>query len=294
MRNSKPRPERMDYDPSDFDAGTAYFSALEVGQYVLLLNHAWRDDHGCTLTNDPLKLARIARSESVSLVVMEKFKQDEDGRLYNERQQREWWDAVHRLEEWKDKSAAGGRASAAKRKQRSTNREPKFQPNPNHFQATQTQPQTETRPEENVGGKEGGSPSSPVCRDCRSGHPCWRHKVKPEKPKPVLSPEAQRLISGLAVVLNQDPQSSWDEYAPKILSVSDNVDELLEVACLAVQDKFWTERLTGMKQFHKLLLSDSEKGLLPWWRAKKRKLKILAKQEQEPAAEKPVKKARFA
>src|SRR5260370_39903575 len=61
----------------------------EVGQYLLLMIQAWLGGKAASLPNDPALLARYARCEKVSDLVMSKWDL-RDGRLYNDMQSEEW------------------------------------------------------------------------------------------------------------------------------------------------------------------------------------------------------------
>jgi uncharacterized protein YdaU (DUF1376 family) len=80
-------------------------TAEEVGEFVLLMCHAWLGGKNASLPNNPALLARYARCERVSEVVMREWKKGPDGRLYNETLSEEWSAAVGR-------SAHGSRAAA--------------------------------------------------------------------------------------------------------------------------------------------------------------------------------------
>jgi uncharacterized protein YdaU (DUF1376 family) len=82
-------------------------AAEEVGQFVLLMCHAWLGGKNASLPNNPILLAKYARSEQVSDVVMREWKEGLDGRLYNETLSEEWEAAVGR-------SAHGTRAATAR------------------------------------------------------------------------------------------------------------------------------------------------------------------------------------
>jgi Protein of unknown function (DUF1376) len=66
----------------------------EVGSYFLLLQKSWLGGDDCTLPNDPARLAKLARVEKVSELVLSKFQVDKDGRLFNPRLMEEWKMAV--------------------------------------------------------------------------------------------------------------------------------------------------------------------------------------------------------
>jgi uncharacterized protein YdaU (DUF1376 family) len=91
-------------------------SAEEVGQYVLLMCHAWLGGKNASLPNNPILLARYARCEHVSDTVMHEWNEGADGRLYNDTLSEEWTAAIGR-------SAHGVKAASArwKREQYNTN-----------------------------------------------------------------------------------------------------------------------------------------------------------------------------
>lgn len=82
-------------------------TAEEVGQFVLLMCHAWLGGKNASLPNNPILLAKYARCERVSDAVMREWRQGPDGRLYNETLSEEWDAAVGR-------SAHGAKAAAAR------------------------------------------------------------------------------------------------------------------------------------------------------------------------------------
>lgn len=82
-------------------------TAEEVGQFVLLMCNAWLGGKAASLPNNPALLAKYARCERVSEVVMREWKEGRDGRLYNETLSEEWGAAVSR-------SAHGMRGAAAR------------------------------------------------------------------------------------------------------------------------------------------------------------------------------------
>src|ERR1051326_6967000 len=76
-------------------------TAEEIGSFFLLLQNAWLAGENCTLPNDPARLAKLARVERVSDLVISKFSTDKDGRLFNPRLLDEWKDAVKRSKDGK-------------------------------------------------------------------------------------------------------------------------------------------------------------------------------------------------
>jgi uncharacterized protein YdaU (DUF1376 family) len=91
-------------------------TAEEVGQFVLLMCHAWLGGKNASLPNNPALLAKYVRCERVSDAVIREWTEGPDGRLYNATLSEEWDAAVSR-------SAHGAKAAAArwKREQSSGN-----------------------------------------------------------------------------------------------------------------------------------------------------------------------------
>ena len=90
------------------DFASAYVIAHEVGQFVLLMCHAWLGGKGASLPNNPVLLAKYARCERVSEAVMREWKAGPDGRLFNETLSEEWDAAISR-------SAHGAKAASARK-----------------------------------------------------------------------------------------------------------------------------------------------------------------------------------
>jgi uncharacterized protein YdaU (DUF1376 family) len=91
---------KIDYTRFDFHAlrflkseDIELMTAEEIGQFVLLMCHAWLGGKAASLPQNPTLLARYARCEQVSELVLSQWKQGEDGRLYNDALSEEW-DAV--------------------------------------------------------------------------------------------------------------------------------------------------------------------------------------------------------
>ncbi len=132
-------------------------SAEEVGQYILLICHAWMAGKDASLPNNPALLAKYARTEKVSDLVMSKWKPKEpklDGRLYNVGLSREWAASINRYDEARENGIKGGlsrseaKINAARENGRLGGRPRKEEPNrtqsisdqiiPNHIIPNQT------------------------------------------------------------------------------------------------------------------------------------------------------------
>jgi uncharacterized protein YdaU (DUF1376 family) len=110
------KPPAFQFYADDFLAGTFAMTNEEVGAYIRLLCHQWSqggipaDEHRQFLmartNNEPSSEA------AVRYVVRTKFVACDDGLLRNERME----DVRTNNENWREKSAIGGRASGSKRK----------------------------------------------------------------------------------------------------------------------------------------------------------------------------------
>jgi uncharacterized protein YdaU (DUF1376 family) len=116
----KLRLTRFDFDAADFleSEDVATMTCSEVGQYVLLLLHAWLGGKDATLPADPKALARFARApRGVSPKVLRKFQATHGGRLHNSRLTAEWDAACVRAGRRQEKAQKAGKASAFARAQ---------------------------------------------------------------------------------------------------------------------------------------------------------------------------------
>lgn len=226
----------------------------EVGQFILLLCQAWLLGKDATLPNDPKLLARYARVEHVSSLVMGKFEPVETKwgtRLHSPRLSSEWVAAIRRSEHGK-KGAMGrwGRTNV----------------NDARALVEQCDPNGHTIPTQSVsdqtksGVLEGGkdSPNPKFILSEVTGNPVETNV------------DAVRLCDDLATLLGlkESPQS-WLTPAQEALAQIP-VKELTDIMAWGVADPFWTQQITGMERLAKLLKSDSENGLLPKYSAAQR------------------------
>jgi uncharacterized protein YdaU (DUF1376 family) len=93
----------IDYTRFDFHAlrflkseAIETMSAGEVGQFVLLMCHAWLGGQAASLPNNPKLLARYARCKEVSEAVLALWHEGEGGRLYNDTLSEEWTAVLER------------------------------------------------------------------------------------------------------------------------------------------------------------------------------------------------------
>lgn len=115
MCRSDMKPPAFQFYADDFFAGTADMSQSEVGAYIRLLCHQWTKGG---LPNDMARLGMVARTNNepsneaaLRYVVESKFAVCDDGQLRNARMET----VRKQSEDWKEKSIAGGKASAASR-----------------------------------------------------------------------------------------------------------------------------------------------------------------------------------
>lgn len=92
MPNKKRDLTKFDFYPMRFiySETVQQMTCEEVGQYLLLLIHAWLGGKAASLPNNPILLAKFARCEKVSDLVMSKWGLKDDGRLYNDVLSDEW------------------------------------------------------------------------------------------------------------------------------------------------------------------------------------------------------------
>jgi uncharacterized protein YdaU (DUF1376 family) len=133
--------------PRDFMSSpdVTMMTAEEIGTYFLLLQCEWLGGQDCTLPNDPERLAKLTRVAKVSDIVLSKFQQDKDGRLFNPRLMEEWKQALNRSKDsikankirWENgiRSESGGNAPRIRgqSEQQQHKEQHQDQQNQNHF-----------------------------------------------------------------------------------------------------------------------------------------------------------------
>ncbi len=87
----------MKFWPGNYLGDTGHLTLAEHGAYLMLLFHAW-DHPTCSLPADPEWLKRRLRVDdeefaSVVQPVIEEFWIEEEGRLHQKRQRKEWFQA---------------------------------------------------------------------------------------------------------------------------------------------------------------------------------------------------------
>jgi uncharacterized protein YdaU (DUF1376 family) len=210
----------------------------EVGSYFLLLQKAWLGGENCTLPNDPARLAKLARVEKVSELVLSKFMQDKDGRLFNERLKSEWDFAVKRS---KDASKAAKKSHATglrSQSGRSTTAMPAHSDGTATKTKTQTQNNTKTKLKTMQGHTEAGLSTDVGVVSAAPSEP------------------ARRVAGKLAEVLgrtNLKPATveAWAREAESVItSHGEQVAlDVMQSTLVANNDGFWRGRIYGMKNF---------------------------------------------
>jgi uncharacterized protein YdaU (DUF1376 family) len=239
--------------PRDFMSSpdVELMSAEEIGCYFLLLQRAWLSGESCTLPNDPARLARLARVDKVSEIVLSKFSVDKDGRLFNWRLSQEWKDALKRTKDSRNANKARWEAELRADSDRTPGGLPlesKGSPNNNnkHKNKTKTIKTMQAQVSELSSGEEPtGSPSTSTAHG----------------PQP--SEAAVRLASSLAQILGRadlkpGTQIAWAQQADSILAKQHSEQTVAAVMKWALVDSdnmFWRGRVYAMKNFAKCFKS---------------------------------------
>jgi uncharacterized protein YdaU (DUF1376 family) len=92
----------MKFWPQNYIGDTSHLSLAEHGAYLRLLILAW-DTSSCSLPADPAWLKRKLRVNEREYVrsvkpVIDEFWTEEDHRIFQKRQRREWESAIHNSE----------------------------------------------------------------------------------------------------------------------------------------------------------------------------------------------------
>jgi uncharacterized protein YdaU (DUF1376 family) len=296
-----PKLTRFDFDALDFLGGVAAMTAEEVGQYVLLLVQAWIAGRDCTLPDDPAGLARIARAAcgEVSRRVLEKFDKTPEGRVVNHRLLQEWQAAKARSEVAQaraEKRWRGDAQAMPEHCQGSNETMPISIPTSvptsgsvevvGRLEGRAAPPQIRPAPSGQsqpphpgpAPSSSGEPPASPTC-SCPDLHaqPCSCRVRPPVAGPEPPTPDELRLCAHMASLLPEAKRAGWPALARKILALgAGDAATLCDIATAGVADAFWTTQLTGMGRFLSLLESDSERSLLSWYHARKRKAEAQA------------------
>jgi uncharacterized protein YdaU (DUF1376 family) len=209
-------------------------TAEEVGQFLLLMIHAWLGGKAASLPNNPTLLAKYARCKQVSEAVMREWKEGPDGRLYNETLSEEWDAAVGRsahgmrgaAARWnKDKSTGNAQGNAPAMPEHSPSIAPPFEnPMPKPYQAVPNQ--SKTLSSEPVGSDE-GVPKPPSRKKTPATSPegfdeFWKlYPRKEAKPRALRAwrkvepAELPAILAGLRVHIQKEQWQKGDvKYIP--------------------------------------------------------------------------------
>jgi uncharacterized protein YdaU (DUF1376 family) len=238
--------------PRDFMSSpdVQLMTAEECGSFFFLLQWAWLGGEDCTLPNDPDRLAKLARVERVSDLVLGKFETDSKGRLYNPRLGEEWANAQKRSKDAKK--------ALSKRWNKGSGRATPVEP-PNYGSDTTVLPPnyasdtTKTKTKTNTNKKletvlphTEASPATHVALASASS----------ESPAPGPTAAGVSVAQKLAAILGRDnlkpsTQTEWAEQADKLISAHGEqvVLDVMRHHLVESTDGFWRGRVLAMKNF---------------------------------------------
>ena len=217
----------------------------EVGSYFLLLQKAWLGGENCTLPNDPGRLAKLARVEKVSELVLSKFELDKDGRLFNPRLKDEWDNAVKRSKDatksantrWENGMRSHSARNAAALPAQSEGIATQYT-TPN---TKNPKPKTKTMQTQVEVSSASNEASSPALT---------------ETPNPGPSEAAQRVAGKLAAILGRDnlkpgTKTAWAGLAQALVEThgEQTVMQVMQHHLVDSANPFWRGRVMAMKNF---------------------------------------------
>jgi uncharacterized protein YdaU (DUF1376 family) len=252
--------------PRDFMSSpdVQIMTAEECGSYFFLLQHAWLGGENATLPNDPDRLAKLARVDKVSELVLSKFEIDENGRFYNPRLRDEWKEALKRSKD--------GKNNAKKRWQEDMPRHSGANTTalPSQSQANATNTHTNTHTNKKKNQHHASHTGEPVSANADSV------SASSETPTPASGPSdpAVRVAASLAAILGRDDlkpatKAAWAEQAEVLVTKHGEAMVLQVMNALLAEnrDGFWRGRVFAMKNFvrcfttmHKQFVRDAGKG----------------------------------
>jgi uncharacterized protein YdaU (DUF1376 family) len=249
MRNTFELPWYYRQVPRDFMSSpdVEIMTCEEVGSYFLLLQKAWLSGENCTLPNDPARLAKLARVEKVSDLVLSKFEKDEDGRLFNSRLKQEWDHAVKRS---KDASKAAKKSHANGLRSHSGRTAVELPAQSDSIATNYLKPTTQNqKPNTNK-----TSPSQAQVVAASSASDEASSSASPSKPVP--GEAAVRVTARLVEILRREnlkpaTLKAWAEQAERILTKypEPEVVAVMQWALLDSDNMFWRGRVYSMKHF---------------------------------------------
>lgn len=222
--------------PRDFMSSPDVYimSAEECGSFFFLLQHAWLSGDDCTLPNDPARLAKLARVDTVADIVLKKFQLDEQGRLFNPRLSAEWNEALKRSKD--------GKKNASKRWDSSMPRHSRRNATALASQCQANATNTNTNTHTNKEARTMQTHASVSEADASfSG---------------LTSEPANRLGARLAQILGRNnlkpaTVAAWTQQAESLLQDHDEktILAVMQWALVDVKDGFWRGRIFAMKNF---------------------------------------------
>jgi uncharacterized protein YdaU (DUF1376 family) len=219
----------------------------EVGSYFLLLQKAWLGGEDCTLPNDPARLAKLARVEKVSDLVLSKFPVNSEGRLYNQRLKQEWDSAVKRS---KDASKAAKKSHAVAVRSQSGRNAVADQSQSGGTATNYLIPNTQdTTPNT----QKTSSSQAQVVADSSASNEA---RGSASSPKPGPGEAAVRVTAKLVELLHREnlkpaTLKAWAELAERVLTKADEktVMDVMQWALVDSDNMFWRGRVYSMKHF---------------------------------------------
>jgi uncharacterized protein YdaU (DUF1376 family) len=226
--------------PRDFMSSTdvLLMTAEEIGSFFLLLQCSWLAGADCTLPNDPEKLAKLARVERISEIVLSKFSLDKQGRLFNERLSQEWQEALRRSKD--------GKKAVSARWKKPYNGNTTVSPSNNESTTTNTNTNTHTNTNKSKDKDTQAHASNSDSSEAPSA---------PSNPTPPGA-AAKTCAETLAKLLGRNnlkpaTKEAWAEQAQKLLARHDEqtLTAMMHWALTNSGDSFWRGRLLSMKHF---------------------------------------------
>jgi len=254
--------------PRDFMSSpdVQIMTAEECGSYFFLLQHAWLGGENATLPNDPDRLAKLARVDKVSELVLSKFEIDENGRFYNPRLRDEWKEALKRSKD--------GKNNAKKRWQESMPRHSGANTTalPSNSQANATNTHTNTHTNKKKKQHHATHTSEPVSAHADSVSAPSETQPPTQATGPSVS--AVRVAGSLAAILGRDDlkpatKLAWSEQAEALVTKHGEATVLQVIQTLLADnpDGFWRGRIFAMKNLvrcfatmHKQFVRDAGKS----------------------------------
>jgi uncharacterized protein YdaU (DUF1376 family) len=228
--------------PRDFMSSpdVQLMTAEECGSFFFLIQWTWLTGDNCTLPNDPSRLAKLARVEKVSEIVLNKFAVDKDGRLYNPRLSQEWQEALRRSKDGKNNAKKRWDGSTPRHSRRNATALPRQ----SDANATNTNTNTNTN-KLKLSQTHASFAASAEASSGTSNTPT------------VPGASAMRVTDALVGILGRTDLkpatlTAWAQQAQSLLGKHDDVETILAVMRWSLVDSgdgFWRGRCFAMKNF---------------------------------------------